>query len=402
MYCLRRPGRLVGLATPLTLIALTTGLSGCTRHQVPIEQFSYRYNEALQVSSSEQLLLNLLRLKYREPTYFLQAGNLTTSLKYTDSVQVGVGAPGVSRSVATTGGAKTTTTGVGGIPLAPSVDVGSSSSYAPTVVMSPILGDDLVHMYLREVDQPTLAYLLRAGWDVRRLFHLCVERIGLLVNDPRSGSYARFHQLVLQFERAQDEGFLMLGGPPPDGSAPAVLSVGLPAKRVAEHVDTIRRSGDLAPLRRDRPRWIPVGVYSLPAGDVSPGEADLGIHLVTRSFHDILCFVAQGIRVPDEHLCPTDGEEPCAGVVDNTGGRHEVWLAAQAQTGQLLDVHHSASKARPERAAVAVQYRGMWFYVDDTDASSKKTFTLLHKIFELQSGDAGDIGTVLTIPVSAD
>ena len=401
-----RQNRSSGYSGVVLALALAATLAGCARHHVPIVQFSYSYNEALHTASSEQLLLNLVRLKYGEATYFMQAGNLTTSLRFSDGVQVGVGAPGLSRTVEDGGGGTVATTGVGGIPLAPSVDVSSARSYAPTVVFSPILGDDLVHVYLREMDHPTLAYMLRAGWSVRHLFHLCVERIGLLDNDPRSDSYLRFDQLLLQLDHAQDHGFLMLGARHTDTGPQPVLSLGMPADRVAEHLKTVRWSGDLVPLRQDRARWIPVEVYPLSedgtgTGGVLAGE-DLGIHLVTRSFHDILCFVAKGITVPADHVCGEDDGDDCAGVVDSRNGRHHAWLQRQARTQRLLDVRHSAARQRPDGAAVAVRYRGRWFYIDDTDAASKKTLSLLHKIFALQSGDAGGMGTILTIPVSAD
>jgi len=39
---------------------------------------------------------------------------------------------------------------------------------------------------------------------------------------------------------------------------------------------------------------------------------------------------------------------------------------------------------RPHHAAVAVQHRGYWFYVDETDLDSKSTFNLLLELFNLE------------------
>ncbi len=50
----------------ITLTAATL-LVGCVHRDVPIERFSHQYNQALHASSDEQLLLNMLRLKYGEP-----------------------------------------------------------------------------------------------------------------------------------------------------------------------------------------------------------------------------------------------------------------------------------------------------------------------------------------------
>jgi hypothetical protein len=385
-------------------------LVGCTHRDVPIERFSHQYNEALNDSSNEQLLLNLLRLKYGETTYFMRAGNLTTSLRYSESVGLGVGAPGYNRSTESGGGGEVQMSGITGVPLAPSVDVSGSASFAPTVIMSPVLGDDLIHMYLRELDQPTLAYLLRADWDLRKLLLLIVERVGMLDNDPRGDSYPRFFRFVEEVGAVQDTGLVffypkeVLRDPGDPGSAVVVPTLCLVAPRAqAEAVETtIREANRFPPLQLDAARWIPVEIYT-PDGERVDEVPDQGLYLATRSFHDILCHAAQGIDVPPQHVCGADSDgQDCARPVDNREGRHERWLAALDATERPLDVRWSAARARPADAYVAVRYRDLWFYVGDADAVSKKTFVLLHKIYALQSGSGAEIGTVLTIPVGAD
>jgi hypothetical protein len=104
-----------------------------------------------------------------------------------------------------------------------------------------------------------------------------------------------------------------------------------------------------------------------------------------------LYYLSHAVQVPAEH--------EAAGLVMTTttieGGEVFDWTQL---TGDLLSVH--CSKCKPKCAAVAVHYRGYWFFVDDRDQSSKATFTLLMQLFELQAG-GGAIGTkpVLTLPV---
>ena len=57
------------------------------------------------------------------------------------------------------------------------------------------------------------------------------------------------------------------------------------------------------------------------------------------------------------------------------------------------------STKKPACAAVAVKYRGYWFYIDDRDHSSKATFALLMQLFELRAGGGPGKGPVLTLPV---
>jgi hypothetical protein len=57
-------------------------------------------------------------------------------------------------------------------------------------------------------------------------------------------------------------------------------------------------------------------------------------------------------------------------------------------------------QSRPRQAAIAVKYRGYWFYIDDRDHASKTTFFQLMKIMRLQvhGGGAGAL-PVLTLSV---
>ena len=61
--------------------------------------------------------------------------------------------------------------------------------------------------------------------------------------------------------------------------------------------------------------------------------------------------------------------------------------------------HVSTATSRPDAAAVAVRYRGHWFYIDDTDLDSKSTFAFLSQLFALQAGSAESVSPVLTLPV---
>ena len=66
--------------------------------------------------------------------------------------------------------------------------------------------------------------------------------------------------------------------------------------------------------------------------------------------------------------------------------------------GELLDI--KSQDAPPANAAVAVEYRDSWFYIDDSDLESKYTFMLLRQLSALQAGSIERAGPVLTLPVS--
>ena len=61
-----------------------------------------------------------------------------------------------------------------------------------------------------------------------------------------------------------------------------------------------------------------------------------------------------------------------------------------------LRVEHS--RLPRAEAFVQVFYRGYWFYVDDTDWTSKRTISLLTYLFSLQSSAKAPAGPLLTVP----
>ena len=61
-----------------------------------------------------------------------------------------------------------------------------------------------------------------------------------------------------------------------------------------------------------------------------------------------------------------------------------------------------SSRSTPRQANVAVQHRGWWYYVDDTDLASKRAFLQIQMLFftRLSEATRGAQGTpLLTIPV---
>jgi hypothetical protein len=53
---------------------------------------------------------------------------------------------------------------------------------------------------------------------------------------------------------------------------------------------------------------------------------------------------------------------------------------------------------RPESAFVAARYRDRWFWIDDRDFHSKRTFTFLMILFSLTESGEGQGVPLVTIP----
>ena len=110
---------------------------------------------------------------------------------------------------------------------------------------------------------------------------------------------------------------------------------------------------------------------------------------VLQMLMGILFYLSQAVEAPAEH------EE--AGLVTVTAdqdGRPFDWAAV---TGDLLRIR--ATTSQPDGAAVAVRYKGHWFYIDDADLTSKSTLALLAQLFALRAGGITSPAPVLTLPI---
>ena len=138
----------------------------------------------------------------------------------------------------------------------------------------------------------------------------------------------------------------------------------------------------------DRTAEIEEQLQKLPLSPaVSAGRYELEIE--PRSLLGALYYLSHAVQVPLEH--------EAAGLVTTTLTETDEPFDWGELTGDLLFVN--CCPHRPQNAAVAIEYRDWWFYIDDRDHSSKATFTLLLQLFELQSGGATGVKPVLTLPV---
>jgi len=91
------------------------------------------------------------------------------------------------------------------------------------------------------------------------------------------------------------------------------------------------------------------------------------------------------VKIPEEHLQ--------TGVVSHSKD--------ELSTGVISDLFQvNVKKEKPHQAGLVVPYKGYWFYIDETDISSKRTVGVLNSLVRLkiEAGKAQNI-PVLTLPV---
>ena len=319
-----------------------------------VEGTRVAYNEVLARTQAEQLLLNVVRLRYVDVPLFLEVSSVNTQFEFRSSADAGISGD-LHDSLSEHG-----------------VDVGVGFSVVekPTVSYVPLQGDAFVKQMMAPVDLDTVVLLTRAGWSAYRVLRVCAQSLSGLPNAPSAAGpapdfepdYVEFDRAVTLLRAHQRE---RVGGVDRDDAGAYVLRVDADA-------------ADTAELR---------ALLGLPAGAVFPlragGRREPGVVSVeTRSLLGAMFYLSQGVDLPAPHAA--EGR-----AVTTPGAGWNAYMAG------LFHVRSTA--ARPADAVVAVRYRGWWYSIDDSDISSKATFAMLSYLFAVQSGDRSTRGPALTI-----
>lgn len=358
------------LVVSLSLVA--AALAGCqTAGPRSLRYGRGTYNVAIQQTNSEQLLLNLVRLRYRDAPLFLEVTSISSSL----SVEVGASVTG---AVARGGGG--------------SVAPGSSVTYIerPTITYAPLQGTRFGTQFLSPIELGDLLLLYHSGWAIDRIFKVFVQRLGPLQNAPRASGptpdtapiFEGFFEATAILRSLWSEGLVDLNFVSSVSGSALMLQI----EATSATTQRVERLCQLLGLPGPTAR-----IYFSTGATAGPEQRDT-VTLVTRSLMAGMYYVSHGVEVPPEDYA--------AGRVPTTRGGDRVAFDWTRVTGSLMRVHFS--RREPARAYVTVNYRGLWFYIADDDLDSKSTFSFLAQVLELQSGEIKSPVPVLTLPVAGD
>jgi len=361
----------------LVIAIVAASVSGCTTLAGNMLQESRdRFNETAQITNAQQLLRNLVRLRYAESPYFLEISSVSTSTTMAGGFGTGVN----------------TVSTLPGLDLNVTISPSLSYSQTPSFVFQPLTGEKFGRQLLRPVELRTLALLRTAGWDLRDILLVLVDSINGVPNAPSATQFAPlavpdnadFRRVVDLLDRLEDGGLIQLGLEPnvaaPDPRADIVLSLQIEKGAAGrEEVQELTRRLALDPKNL---------TYRLAAAATGGGGQTIVVK--PRSVLAAMRYLSKGIAVPDVDVHA--GRVPMAR--DASG--------ALVDWSRLLDgvfAVHSAA-LMPASAYVSVSHDGCWFYIDRSDLPTKQVFALLETAFALQGADVPPISTVLTLPIA--
>lgn len=342
------------------LIALLC-LGGCATNlgAGAVPEARQHYNEAIARSANDQLLLNLVRLRYRDPINFLNVDSVLTQYSFSGSAAAGAG---LDDGLGFTGG---------------SLSSGVAYSEDPVVSYSPLQGSDYARELLTPIASDTLFLLMESGWSAERLMLCCVDRIEDLTNarsalgptPERIPDNREFLALAQLMRRLQQDDVLTIDLMQEGEALSAVMILDSDQSLTAAQSSDLDQFRSTLGLSAEHDRFRIVTTYG-------EHEADNTLLVRGRSMLGILYALSHSVDVPGDHASAgwvTQSRSSSDGLTD--------WRSVLNGTFGV-----SSSSSRPGDAFTAVRYRGQWFYIPDNDLNAKSTFSLLGHLIALQSG----------------
>ncbi len=337
-------------------------LGGCQTTKVgpnALRSFHGAYNQAITATAEEQLLQNIVRLRYRDNPVFVEVGEITQTNKL-----VGKGSFGFDKIIMNADKAYVGTS---------KNSMGLDSENSSIIKIQQLKGKEFVRKLLTPIQPAIVWSMVESGWRPERVFNLCVERINDLYNAQTAGGptprfapeYKNYYRWTELFTRLYRGHVINFGDKPGTNFSDmhmVLKSDPVFAKEIAEFKA-------LAGLKKDA-NWFKIKDNFV---DMSPSK----LTIRCRTLLSMFFFLSQGVDVPQ-----ADKDRGLVTTTKNLDGSVFDWSDI---SNRLLNVHYFEGKVCPKGVYVACQYRGKWFFIKDDDSESKATFLLMSQIFTLQS-----------------
>jgi hypothetical protein len=387
-----------------------------------LQQNRLQYNEIVKTTSEEQLLLNIVRLRYTDTPSSLSVSTIAAQFERSQNLSI--------VPFFTAAGADSNRSYAAVLPQA-----GVGAADRPTFSLTPLDDQEFTRKLFTPIPLDGIIYLAKTTWPISTVFRLYLENLNWVPNaqtasgpTPRlAPDFADFRRGVDALESLQSRGRIVFGveertetlaGPLPAAAVTArdvveaakngyiyridekgnswtlvkktqqpVLLVD-PAAVASDEMQVVARTFRLKP---GLAKYDITQEALSPFPATYPAEGVTSLDLETRSLLQALYYVSHGIEIPPEHA-----SNGLVTVTHDEIGRVFDW---QKLTNGLFRVRHAQSDQRPAQAHVAVPYLGYWFYIDRTDQDTKATFSLLMELARLELTGKTGPGPVLTLPV---
>jgi hypothetical protein len=348
---------------------LTLGLVACRSigpATVPRDRIDYL--GSLGNSWKQQTLLNIVKLRYGDVPTFLEVSQVIAGYQLQTTVAGGL----------TAGNASAAT--IGPFVVSGTAAVGDTYTDRPTVIYAPLTGVDFLKQLMTPIPPGAVLFMLQSGYSAKVILPLILDSINGVNNESRRGmrraADPRFTRLVELLTELQLSGSVQTRIDRPKEGGETDLIIFGPSQDPESEAKRQEIRGILGLKPTIRELRVYYGGFS--------GKDD-EIDLMTRSMLQLLLELAATVQVPE---------------ADVATGRATPGLVATAPAGapEKTPVTILSGESAPKDAAVAVEYRGRWFWIPDTDIRSKNTFGAVMLLFSISGTGPKTGAPVVTVP----
>lgn len=262
----------------ITLIIITL-LSACARIGPDVIQAGGNdYNVAIQRTNDEQLLLNLIRLKYRDTPFFLEVNSVSSQFKLISEAEISANFK-----------KQQTPENVG-------LSGKLNFTEQPTVTYLPLHGNDFIQRLLAPISIDTILLLANSGWSIERILRLTAQSINGIPNAPTASgptpksapAYKEFLSIASLFRDLQSTGIMQFvyEQDENDNHATVVLN------EDGEQQTTVQSLREKLNLDKQTK-------YTLLPGKGSTKDKQ-SIRLSTRSLLGVMYYLSHSVDVPEK------------------------------------------------------------------------------------------------------
>ena len=347
----------------LLLVLVITGCTSIGPKSVARDRFDY--NTAISDSWKEQTLLNIVKIRYADMPLFVEVASIVSGYTLESSVSLN-GMLSSSDAIQRN-----------------SLSLGGNGKFIdrPTITYVPITGSQFNKSFMTPIPPGAVLFLMQSGWSAELIFPLTVDSINGMRSQMLAGANQRrgdlnYYRVIELIRQIQLSGAISMRIKKAENLQDTTV---LFFQKEGLKPETAAARQELSDLLGLDPEAREAQVsYGLISG------ADDEIAMQTRSMLQIMIQLATKIDVPPEHVA--EGRT----VPTMSAGEYAEGYS------KLMNVHYS--KERPAEAFTAVKYRGYWYWVDDRDFRTKRTFAFLMILFSLTETGGKEGLPLVTIP----
>ena len=340
-------------------------LSGCSAiGPVVIKTDRFDYNNSIYGTRNEELLLNLVRVRYGEPPLFMDVAQVLTQYTQEGSARAGVD----TGFEAGSGTAGTNSIGLG---------VSGVWEERPTITYLPRTGSKFAQSLLTPIDPVKTIKLSHGGWSTKQVLRRTLRSInGISVRTSESGDWnPEYAKMMEALSHCIEKGAI--------GISDSSGEEGIPVLRFRQNGIDEESKAYLEILRELWGIGPDLDEFKMVTGAIPDNPNEISI--LSSSILDLLRDYAAYIEVPPSHVEKGWTKPTVEPPADEAFGRAPISV--------------KAAKDQPDDTFVKVFTHETWFSIPMSDLHSKRMFSLL--IVFLQLAESGTQADTPQLSVSA-